>query len=64
MNFEVDIIMEKVKELQNRYEASSKSKDKPLPTDDSDILRTLPKTQVPSRHQRSEHQRAGQTGGT
>jgi len=65
LNFEVDIIMEKVKELQNRYEASSLSKDKPLPTDDSDIKRTLPTEPAPkSRHQRNEHQRAGQTGGT
>jgi hypothetical protein len=67
LNFEVDIIMEKVKELQNRYEASSLSKDKPLPTDDSDIKRTLPKEsdKVPiPRHQRNEHKRAGNTGGT
>ena len=65
LNFEVDIIMEKVKELQNRYEASSMSKDKPLETDDSDIKRTLPKEPAPrSRHQRNEHQRAGNTGGT
>jgi hypothetical protein len=60
LNFEVDVVMQKVKELQDRYELSSKSKDKPLPTDDSDIKRTLPKNPAPtSRHQRNEHHFAG-----
>lgn len=41
------------------------SKDKPLETDDSDIRRTLPKDPAPSsKHQRNEHKRAGNTGGT